>query len=139
MYVVSVICSYSINLAVFHNQHTFNPPYVTNKHWTKENSGLKGSSFIQLPNWLSFFFYGDEYHHVHHMLASIPPYHLRDAHEYLVTNEPAFKDIIQLSMTDCYHNLWLTLYDEEDDRYISFREADEKIQQTSNKQTTKQA
>ena len=30
-------------------------------------------------------------------------------------------------MNDCYHNLWLTLYDEEADRYISFKEVDDKI------------
>ena len=128
LYIISVILFSTIGFSMFHNQHTFNPHYVTNdKEWTKENSGLKGSSFIQLPNWLSFFFYGDQYHHVHHMLASIPPYHLKDAHEYLEKTEPEFKNIVKLSMNDCYHNLWLTLYDEEADRYISFKEADDKI------------
>ena len=49
------------------------------------------------------------------------------AYEYLEQTEPEVKDIVKLSMKDCYNNLWLTLYDEESDRYISFKEADEKI------------
>jgi len=127
-YISSIFLAYSILMSVFHNQHTFNPPYVSNaKEWTKQDSGIRGSSFLQLPKWLKFIFYGDEYHHVHHMLASIPPYHLRETHEYLEKTEPGFKNIVKLSMKDCYNNLWLTLYDEESDRYISFEEADNKI------------
>ena len=127
-YPLSVLLSYSIDMAIFHNQHTFNKPYVKiNKEWTKENSGLKGSSFIQVPSYLKFFTYGIEYHHIHHMVSSIPGYNLKDTHEYLEKTEPEFKNIIKLSMNDCYNNLWLTLYDEEADRYISFKEADDKI------------
>ena len=115
-------------MCIFHNEHTFNPPYMlTDKEWTRKDSGLKGSSFIQLPKWLSYFFYGDEYDHIHHMIATIPPYNLKAAHEYLEKTEPEFKNIVKLSMTDCYHNLWLTLYDEENHRYISFEEADRNI------------
>jgi len=125
------IISLSLGFIIFHNQHTFNKPYVkTTKEWTKQNSGLQGSSFIQVPKYLKFFTYGIEYHHIHHMIASIPGYKLKVAHEYLEKTEPEFKNIVKLSMTDCYHNLWLTLYDEESDRYISFKEADEKIKNT---------
>ena len=127
-YVLSTIEFYMIGMCLFHNQHTFNPPYITdNKSWSKQTSGLKGSSFIQIPRYLKFFTYGIEYHHIHHMISIIPGYNLHLAHEYLEQTEPEFKNIVKLSMKDCYNNLWLTLYDEESDRYISFREADEKI------------
>ena len=127
-YILSTIVTYIIGMCIFHNQHTFNPPYVSNdKEWTKLDSGLKGSSFIQVPTYLKFFTYGIEYHHIHHMIASIPGYNLKAAHEYLEKTEPEFKNIVKLSMTDCYHILWLTLYDEENGRYISFEEADRKI------------
>ena len=117
-----------IGMCLFHNQHTFNPPYVTdNKSWSKQDSGLKGSSFIQIPRYLKFFTYGIEYHHIHHMISTIPGYNLHLAHEYLENTEPGFKNIVKLSMKDCYNNLWLTLYDEESDRYISFKEADKMI------------
>ena len=30
-------------------------------------------------------------------------------------------------MSDCYHNLWYSLYDEENNKYISFAEEEFKI------------
>jgi hypothetical protein len=30
-------------------------------------------------------------------------------------------------MTDCYKNLWMVLYDEDKNKYITFKEADETI------------
>jgi hypothetical protein len=38
-----------------------------------------------------------------------------------------FDNIVKLSMTDCYNNLWLVLYDDDNKRYITFAEADEEI------------
>ena len=126
--IISYVLFYNLILMIFHNQHTFNKPYVKHtKEWTKNDSGLLGSSFILLPIYLKFFMYGIEYHHIHHMISSIPGYNLKGAHEYLEKTEPSYKNIVKLSMKDCYHNLWLTLYDEEEDKYISFKDADQKI------------
>jgi len=127
-YLISEVITFSIGLMIFHNEHTFNPPYVaTTKKWNKKDSGLLGSSFIQVPNYLSFFTVGIEYHHIHHMYPSIPGYNLHRFHEELKKNTNELDNIIELSMNDCYKNLWLTLYDEDNDRYISFKEADKKI------------
>jgi len=127
-YLISTLVSYSLMTLLFHNQHTFNPPYISDdKSWSKQHSGLKGSSLIQIPKYLKFFTYGIEYHHIHHIISTIPGYNLHLAHEYLEQVESGFKNIVKLSMKDCYNNLWLTLYDEESDRYISFKEADDKI------------
>ena len=124
-YLISEVITFSIGLMIFHNEHTFNPPYVaTTKKWNKKDSGLLGSSFIQVPNYLSFFTVGIEYHHIHHMYPSIPGYNLHRFHEELKKNTNELDNIIELSMNDCYKNLWLTLYDEDNDRYISFKEAD---------------
>jgi omega-6 fatty acid desaturase (delta-12 desaturase) len=111
---------------IFHNQHTFNPPYVVgNKQWTQRNSGLVGSSFIQIPKILKYFHMGIEYHHIHHMNAKIPGYNLHNYHEEVVSKSDIFDDIIQLNMSDLYKNLWLSLYDEDSSRYITFAEANE--------------
>ena len=61
------------------------------------------------------------------MYPSIPGYNLHRFHEELKKNTNELDNIIELSMNDCYKNLWLTLYDEDNDRYISFKEADKKI------------
>ena len=132
LYLAGTAGAGSLAVMVFHNQHTFNSPYITDDNsWSKLDSGLKGSSFIQFPWFLKLFSYRVEYHHIHHMLSTIPGYNVQLAHEYLEQTEPGFKNIVKLSMKDCYNNLWLTLYDEESDRYISFKEADEKIRNQS--------
>ena len=118
----------TLGVILFHNQHTFNPPYiVNNKTWNIKDSGIKGSSFIQVPYLLKYFTGGIEYHHIHHMNSKIPGYNLQAYHEEVVSNSSMFDNVVKLSMADCYKNLWLVLYDEDKNKYITFKEADEEI------------
>jgi len=104
--------SFVIGFILFFNQHTFNPAYVVREcEWTQPNSGLLGSSFIQVPYYLKYFTAGIEYHHIHHMNSKIPGYNIQKCHE-----SGSF-DVIQLSMYDCFTNMWLVLYDA--GKYIS--------------------
>jgi len=113
---------------IFHNQHTFNPSYVVNdKEWNKKDSGLLGSSFIQIPSYLKYFTAGIEYHHIHHINANVPGYSIQKLHEEIAKKTDELDNITRLSMSDCYHNLWYSLYDEGDNKYISFEEAELKI------------
>jgi hypothetical protein len=52
------------------------------------------------------------------MNSKIPGYNLQKYHE------ESNIDAVTLSMTDCYNNLWLSLYDEDNKKYITFDEAD---------------
>jgi len=123
MYVFSLVA-----LMTFHCQHTFNPSYVVNNEdWNTRNSGLLGSSFIQIPKYLKYFFHGIEYHHIHHINSKIPGYNLQKYHEEVVSKSSVFDNIVKLSMMDCYNNLWLVLYDETKNKYITMNEADEEI------------
>ena len=118
----------SCGIALFHCQHAFNPPYVViNETWNMKNSGLVGSSFIQIPYLLKYFTGNIEYHHIHHMNAKIPSYNLDKYHNDVVSKSDLFNNVIKLSMIDCYNSLWLVLYDEDEKRYITFMEADNKI------------
>lgn len=113
---------------LFFNQHTYNPPYVTNNEkWTMKDSGLKGSSFIQIPKYLKYFTGSIEYHHVHHMISKIPGYNLQKYHEEVVSKSNMFDNIVKLSISKCYQNLWLSLYDEDKQKFITFTEADSKL------------
>lgn len=126
-YICAFIMSGSIGFMLFHNQHTYNPSYVVgDKEWSQKNSGLMGSSFIQIPKFLKYFYMGIEYHHIHHMNSKIPGYNLQKFHEEVVSKSNMFDNIVTLSMTDCYHNLWLWLYDEDTNRYITLEEYNEK-------------
>jgi omega-6 fatty acid desaturase (delta-12 desaturase) len=120
-YMSSMLFTSAIGFTFFHNEHTFNPPYVVgNDEWSHRDNGLSGSSFIQIPWFLKYFTMGIEYHHIHHMNAKIPGYNLQAYHEEVVSKSNMFDRIIKLSMKDCYNNLWLVLYDEEKKRYITF-------------------
>lgn len=122
--------------ALVHNEHTFNPPYVVDanadagnetKKWTICDSGLKGSSYIQIPPalWpLKYLFMGLEYHHIHHMNAQIPGYHLQRYAETFHLHDKRHHQLVKLSLRDCWHNLWLVLYDEDTRTYKTFAEAD---------------
>ena len=61
------------------------------------------------------------------MNSKIPYYNLQAYHEEVVSKSNMFDNVVKLSMTDCYNNLWLVLYDEDKKRYITFAEADEEI------------
>ena len=125
-YLCSIIIGSSLGFMLFHNQHTFNTPYVvTHKEWNKKQSGLDGSSFIRVPWYLKYFTLGIEYHHIHHMNASVPGYKIQKLHEELSkTNE--LDDINCLTMAKCYRNLWLVLYDECNNKYITLDECNYK-------------
>ena len=117
-----------IIFSIFHNQHTYNPSYVIeNEKWSQRDSGILGSSFIQVPYFLKYFFMGIEYHHIHHMNTKIPGYNLQKYHEEVVSKSNMFDNVVKISMKDYYNNLWLVLYDEDKKKYITFKQADEEI------------
>ncbi len=127
-YGISMYITAFIDVLSFFNQHTYNPPYiVTNEIWTQKDSGIIGSSLILFPKYTKYFSMGIEYHHIHHMNSKIPGYNLQKYHEEVVSKSNMFDNVVQLSMSDCYNNLWLALYDEDKKKYITIAEADEEI------------
>jgi omega-6 fatty acid desaturase (delta-12 desaturase) len=120
-----------IGVLIFHNEHTYNPSYVVNNEiWTQKDSGIIGSSLILFPAWFKYFSMGIEYHHIHHINSKIPGYNLQKYHEEVVSKSNMFDNVVQLSMSDCYNNLWLALYDEDKKKYITIAEADEEIRKS---------
>lgn len=118
---ISYHISSLLGFLLFFNQHTFNPAYVVNdKNWNVRDSGLLGSSFIQMPKFLKYFSMGIEYHHIHHKNSKIPGYNIQKYHEEVVSKSNILDNVVKLSMIDCYHNLWLVLYDEDKHQYITF-------------------
>ena len=121
-YLITGIIGSSIGLMLFHSQHGFNPPYIVkDEKYNQKDSGLKGSSFIEIPYLFKYFTGGIEYHHIHHMNSKIPNYNLQLYHEEVISKSNMFDNIVKLSMNDCYNNLWLVLYDEDNNKYITFK------------------
>jgi omega-6 fatty acid desaturase (delta-12 desaturase) len=118
-YLTSLYIAYMLGFILFHNQHTFNPPYVVNNEtWNMKNSGILGSSFIQIPYLLRYYTGGIEYHHIHHINAKIPGYNLQKYHEEVISKSNIFDNVVKLTISDCYYNLKLRLYSEEQNKYI---------------------
>jgi omega-6 fatty acid desaturase (delta-12 desaturase) len=130
-YIIALCIGNSISFMIFHNQHSYNPAYVvTDENWNMKDSGLKGSSFIQVPYFLKYFYAGIEYHHIHHMNAKIPGYNLQGYHEEVINNTEWFNNITKLSIIDCYNNLWLILYSEKQNKYLTSEETDKEIEES---------
>jgi omega-6 fatty acid desaturase (delta-12 desaturase) len=120
LYFASLHITIILGFLLFFNQHTFNPAYVvTNENWNVRNSGLLGSSLIQIPKYLKYFTMGIEYHHIHHMNAKIPGYNLEKYHNEVISKSNILDNIVKLSMVDCYNNLWFALYDEDKNKFIT--------------------
>ena len=133
-YLFASYIAFIIDFLLFFNQHTFNPAYVVgNKEWSQRNSGLLGSSFIFIPRFLKYYTMGIEYHHIHHANAKIPGYNLQKYHEETVSKSDVFDKIVKLSMTDCYNNLWLVLYDDDKHKYVTLEEVNAEILEETNK------
>ena len=126
-FMMSYLITSAIGVSLFHNQHTYNPePYIVsnNDEWNQQDSGVKGSSFIQIPWFFTYFTAGIEYHHIHHMNSKIPSYNLPKYHNAVVNSSNIFDNIKKLTIKECYYNLWLKLYDEDNNRYVTFNEID---------------
>jgi len=117
----------TIGVILFHNQHTYEPSYVVSpSEWNVNDSGIKGSSFIQVPAIFKYFTGGIEYHHIHHMNSKIPGYHLEMYHNEVQSN-PLFQSIVRLSLYQCFRNLWLVLYDDEKKCYVGLDKVQDKV------------
>jgi omega-6 fatty acid desaturase (delta-12 desaturase) len=122
-YIVSLFLSTTLLFMKFHNQHSYNPSYVVNDDkWSQKDSGIYGSAFTQIPYYLKYFFMGIEYHHIHHMNSKIPGYNLQKYHEEVILKSKLFDNVHKIEINDFFNNLWLVLYDNERNKYITFQE-----------------
>ncbi len=108
----------SIGIWLFFVQHQFEDVYWNDtEHWSFTDAALRGSSYLRLGALLRFCTGNIGYHHVHHLNAQIPHYHLKRAHD----RTPAFKDVPTLSLGQGLRATKLKLYDERSERLVSFR------------------
>ena len=121
-YLLSSFIGGMIGVITFHLQHQVNTGYLeyvdTNDQLSKDNAALLGSSILILPEWLKFFSFGIEYHHIHHLSPRIPGFNLYKCHK---ENEYHFRHVTKVGYLQAFKSLFHTLYDEKTGRYISFK------------------
>ena len=116
----SVILAGTAGVWLFYVQHQFEDVYwETGERWSYADAALRGSSYLKLPQPLQFFTGNIGLHHVHHLSAKVPNYHLQRAHD----ANPVFHDVPTLSFWDGIRAIRFKLIDERTGRLVGFREA----------------
>ncbi|MGD8583439.1 MAG: fatty acid desaturase, partial [Gammaproteobacteria bacterium] len=119
MTIASALGSY-----LFFAQHSFKRMHVISADaWTYYRAALESSSYMRLNRLMQWFTGNIGYHHIHHLNIRIPFYRLPEAMAAIpelqspVTTTLAPRDIIE-----CFR---ASLWDEESQRMMSYREAGE--------------
>ncbi len=106
---------------MFFVQHQFEETYWAGEgEWDYTLAALQGSSYYKLPLVLQWFTGNIGFHHIHHLSPRIPNYLLQKCHE----DNPPFQQTVQLTLWSSLKSAFLSLWDEERGRLVSFRQLD---------------
>ncbi len=119
LYVPVTLLAGSIGVWLFYVQHQFEETTWSNgRNWTAQEAGLHGSSHYDLPGVLRWFTANIGVHHVHHLASRIPFYRLPE----VMRDFPELKDVSRLTLVQSLGCIRLVLWDELQQRLISFAE-----------------
>jgi len=108
---------------LFFVQHQFENTYWdSNDAWDYTQAALEGSSFYKLPKVLQWFTGNIGFHHIHHLSPKIPNYMLEKCHK----ENPLFQKAKILTLRTGFRSTFLSLWDEQQKKLISFRQLKKK-------------
>jgi omega-6 fatty acid desaturase (delta-12 desaturase) len=109
----------SIGVWLFYVQHQFEDTvWAKDRHWNLHEVALRGSSYYDLPRVLHWFTANIGVHHIHHLCSRIPYYRLPR----VLRDFPDLRNVSRLTLLQSLMCVRLTLWDEAQQRLISFRE-----------------
>lgn len=112
----------SLGIWLFYIQHTYEDSYFeVDSEWDYVKAAVEGSSYYKLPKVLQWITGNIGFHHVHHLSPRVPNYKLEDAHESIKPLQQATTITIKTSLESIRYKL----YDAENYRFITFKEAAE--------------
>lgn len=115
-----VVIAATIGVWLFYVQHQFeHTRWEEDGSWSFHDAALHGSSHFDLPPVLRWLTANIGVHHVHHLSSRIPFYRLSE----VLRDRPALRDVGRLTLWQSFRTISLTLWDEEQRRLVSFREA----------------
>lgn len=104
---------------LFYVQHQFEETYwAPHGNWDYETASIAGSSYLKLPRPLAWITGDIGVHHVHHISPRIPNYKLQECHD----ENPLFHNVTTIRLRDTGRALWLSLWDEDQEKLISFKD-----------------
>jgi omega-6 fatty acid desaturase (delta-12 desaturase) len=110
----------SIGVWLFYVQHQFeHTTWDETAGWDRHHAALHGSSHYDLPVVLRWFTANIGMHHVHHLCSRIPYYRLTRA----LRDHPELRGVGRLTLLQSFRCVRLALWDEDQRRLVSFREA----------------
>jgi acyl-lipid omega-6 desaturase (Delta-12 desaturase) len=113
-----ILVAASVGMWMFYIQHQYEDVYWSrNDDWDMTRSGLEGSSYYKLPAVLQWIVGNIGLHHIHHVRANIPNYNLQRCHNEI----PALQAVTPLTLRKSTQSLWLNLWDEDQQKLVSFR------------------
>jgi len=111
----------SIGVWLFFVQHQFESTYwARSEDWDFHQASVAGSSYYDLPPVLRWFTANIGIHHVHHLCSRVPSYRLEDC----LKGVPELRRINRITLSDSIACAWLSLWDEDQCRLVSFRALD---------------
>jgi len=109
-----------IGVWLFYVQHNFEDSYFAHDdEWSYVRAAVEGSSYYRLPKALQWLTGNIGFHHVHHLSPKVPNYYLENAHEAV----PQLSKAPTIGLRDSLKSLKFRLWDEEQGKFVSFREA----------------
>lgn len=109
----------SIGVWLFYVQHQFEDTvWADDRAWNLHEAALHGSSYYDLPLVLRWFTANIGAHHIHHLCSRIPCYRL----PLVLRDYPELGDVGRLSLVESFRCVRLVLWDEGQQRLVSFRE-----------------
>ena len=110
----------SIGVWLFYVQHQFEETHWARAgQWSQREAALQGSSHYELPAILRWFTANIGVHHVHHLSSGIPFYRLPR----VLRDNPDLRGMSRITLRQSFSCVRLALWDEAQNRLISFREA----------------
>lgn len=120
IYLISASLAGAVGIILFTVQHNFEHSYASiNRGWDLDTGAIEGTSFLILPRWLNYFTANIAYHHVHHLSARIPNYHLERCH---YENRHLFREVTRLTLLQIPQASRCILWDAHAQRIISVAE-----------------
>lgn len=104
---------------LFYLQHQYDDViWRRAEEWNYHFIAINGSSFFKLPSILRWFTGNIGFHHIHHLGPTIPNYNLKKCHQ----ENTVFHDVKPITLFKSLHSLKLRLWDEQNQKIVSFRE-----------------
>jgi len=123
-----ILIAGAVGVWLFYVQHEFEGVYWSrHENWDPVKAALKGSSYYKLPKVLQWFSGNIGLHHIHHVLPRIPNYKLQQC----FNESPIMQTVKPLTLRKSLKSFSLNLWDEEQQKLVSFRSLKEERQRVA--------